>query len=358
MTTLTKNLIKNYDLICVVGPTASGKSELAVKLAKKYNGEIISADSRQIYRGLNIGSGKVEGQWKTVKNDCGMNSGVTTGTRKDKRQAGVREVFVYKSIPHYLIDEASPRIQYSVAKFQLRARATIADIIKRGKMPIICGGTGQWIDAVVYDNNFPQVKPDKETRAMLSQLSKEEMFTILKRLDPHRAAEIDKNNPHRLIRALEIVMTTGKPVPKLSGSLNNATLNNIQSATVKPTFKNYKVLWLGLNPDMKTLEKNISKRLTDRMKIGMLKEVDKLHKPTSQGGAGLSWKKLEAFGLEYKYCALFLENKIPLEDLQQGIIIATRQYAKRQLTWWKRNPVIHWSTNPNQLLALAKKHLF
>ncbi len=318
MKTLTKNLIKSYDLICVVGPTASGKSELAVKLAKKYNGEIISADSRQIYKGMDIGSGKVEGKWQTV-----------TDTKKT-------EVFVYKTIPHYLIDEANPRAQYSAAKFQRRARAAISDILNRGKLPIICGGTGHWIDAVVYESNFPKVKPDSSIRQMLSHLTKQEMFEMLKRLDPHRAAEIDKNNPHRLIRALEIVITTGRPVPKLSGNLDEPTKD-------RQTFNDYKILWLGLNPSMETLEKNIAKRLKERLKFGMINEVSELHKPTTQGGAGLSWKKLEAFGLEYKYCALFLQNKIPLEDLQQGILVASRQYAKRQLTWWKRNTDINWS---------------
>lgn len=311
---MKKSEQKIFDLICVVGPTASGKSELAVQLAKQFNGEIISADSRQIYQGMDIGSGKVEGQWKNIK---------STG-----------QVYMYKSIPHYLIDEANPRTQYSAAKFQRRARAKIAEIIKRGKVPIICGGTGHWIDAVVYDNNFPQVKPDKETRAMLSHLTTLEMFEMLKRLDPHRAAEIDKKNPHRLIRALEIVIATGKPVPKLSGDTD--------AITKTKTFKNYKIRWIGLNPKMEVLEKNIAKRLKARLKLGMIGEVKKLHQPTSQGGFGLSWKKLESFGLEYKYCALLLQNKIPLEDLEQGILIASRQYAKRQLTWWKRNNDISW----------------
>ncbi len=333
MNTLTKNLIKSYDLICVVGPTASGKSELAVKLAKKYNGEIISADSRQIYKGMDIGSGKVEGKWQAVTDTKKI------GTKNPKRSSKKTKVFIYKTIPHYLIDEANPRAQYSAAKFQRRARAAINDILNRGKLPIICGGTGHWIDAVVYESNFPKVKPDSTIRQMLSHLTKQEMFEMLKKLDPHRAAELDKNNPHRLIRALEIVITTGKPVPKLSGNLDESTQE-------RQTFNDYKILWLGLNPSMETLEKNIAKRLKERLKIGMINEVSELHKPTTQGGAGLSWKKLEAFGLEYKYCALFLQNKIPLEDLQQGILVASRQYAKRQLTWWKRNTDIHWLDKP------------
>lgn len=331
----------HYDLICVVGPTASGKSELAVALAKKYNGEIISADSRQIYKGLDIGSGKVEGKWQTVTDRNKV------GVKNPKQSSKKTEVFVYKTIPHYLIDEASPSAQYSAAKFQRRARATISDILNRGKLPIICGGTGHWIDAVVYDTNFPKVKPDKSIRAMLSQLSKEEMHTMLQKIDRRRAAEIDKNNPHRLMRALEIVLTTGQPIPE---------------QTNQSYYKNLRVLWLGLNPDMKVLEKNIAKRLKARLKIGMLKEVKNLHspikKPSVKYTRGLSWKKLESFGLEYKYCALYLENKISEQELEQSIQIASRQYAKRQLTWWKRNKEIVWTTTEPKALALAKKLLY
>lgn len=343
---INKSLILNSDIICVVGPTASGKSELAVKLAKKYNGEIISADSRQIYRGMDIGSGKVEGKWlsknKFIKPDKAV--------AKRGSVAVPKKIFVYKNIPHYLIDEASPSAQYSAAKFQRRARAALADILHRGKLPIICGGTGHWIDAVIYESNFPKVKPNSAIRQMLSHLTKQEMFEMLIKLDPRRAIEIDKNNPHRIIRALEIVITTGKPVPKLSTDLN-------QSKEDQQTFNDYKVLWLGLNPSMETLEKNIAKRLKERLKLGMIREVVNLHKPKKQGGSGLSWKRLEAFGLEYKYCALYLQDKISKQELEQSILIASRQYAKRQMTWWKRNKEIVWATTESKAIALAKKLL-
>ncbi len=340
---INKSRIHNYDIICVVGPTASGKSELAVKLAKKYDGEIISADSRQIYEGMNIGSGKVEGKWFTVNSQ-------TKHRRTGPKSFKDSKVFVYKNIPHYLIDEASPSAQYSAAKFQRRARAALVDILRRGKLPIICGGTGHWIDAVVYESNFPKVKPSSAIRQMLSHLTKQEMFEMLIKLDPRRAIEIDKNNPHRLIRALEIVITTGKPVPKLSGNLDEST-KELQ------TFNDYKILWLGLNPSMETLEKNIAKRLKERLRIGMIREVENLHKPKKQGGSGLSWKRLEAFGLEYKYCALYLQDKISKQELEQSILIASRQYAKRQLTWWKRNKEIVWATTESKSLTLAKKLL-
>lgn len=281
-------------VIVIVGPTASGKSEIAVQLAKKLNGEIISADSRQIYKGLDIGSGKVEGKWE-------------------------KTVFVYKGIPHYLIDEASPRVQYSALRFQKKARAVIADIFARGKQPIICGGTGHWIDAVMFDQQFPTVKPNAKLRTKLGKLSATELFNRLKKLDPTRAATIDNKNPHRLIRALEIVMGSGKLVPVITST---------------PFYKHS--VWIGLNPNFEALEKKIQKRLNDRLKQGMLTEVTNLR------DQGLSWKKLESFGLEYKYCALYLQNQVSYPELQQQLSIAIRQYAKRQITWWKRNKNIRW----------------
>ncbi len=284
-------------IIVVVGPTASGKSELAVKIAKKIGGEIISADSRQIYKGLDIGSGKVEGTWKNG-------------------------VFIYKGVPHYLINEVSPRTQHTVAKFQKKARKTIADIIKRGKVPVICGGTGHWADSVIFGQALPEVKPDAKLRAKLSKLTTPNLFKLLQNLDPGRAAEIDEKNPRRLVRALEIVMSTGKPVPKAN-----------QNPEV---YGNFTVEWIGLNPGMEVLEKKIKKRLHERFKQGMIKEVAALRK------SGLSWKRLEAFGLEYKFCALYLQNKINKEELETQLFTAIRQYAKRQMTWFKRNKNIRW----------------
>lgn len=309
-------------LIIVVGPTASGKSELAVRIAKQVNGEIISADSRQIYRGLDIGSGKVLGKW------------VKLASSKDAgKNAANKKVFLYKGIPHYLIDEASPRAQFSVARFQKNAQRAISDIFNRGKTPIICGGTGHWIDAVVFGQTLPKVKPDAKLRAKLTKLSTAQMFAKLQKLDPDRAAKIDAKNPRRLIRALEIVLTTGEPVPKLKANQNQLIKKN----------PGLRVLWLGLSPDQKILERKIKTRLQKRIKLGMVDEVAKLHQP--KAGVGLSWKKLESFGLEYKYCALYLQGKISKVEMEKLAYTAIRQYAKRQMTWWKRNHEITWLKN-------------
>lgn len=307
-------------IIVVLGPTASGKSELAVKLAKSLEksggAEIISADSRQVYTGLDIGSGKVEGQFvKTHQTN--------SGSHPD------RLVYMYKNIPHFLIDVASPLRQFSVTRFQKMARAAILDILARGKTPIICGGTGQWIDAVVFEQTIPEVAPNSKLRAQLEKLNPAQMFAKLSKLDPVRARNIDSKNPRRLIRALEIVYSTGKGVPPLQA---------------KPKIWNdFEIEWIGLNPGMEILEKNIAKRLKERLKNGMLKEVENLHTPkTASKVTGLSWKRLESFGLEYKFCALYLQKKITYEDLEEQLYRAIRQYAKRQMTWFKRNKEIKW----------------
>ncbi len=300
--------VKN-SVIVVIGPTSSGKSELAVKLAKRIDGEIISADSRQIYRGMDIGSGKVPGQWRIV---------------------GGRKIYIYKNVPHYLIDEASPRRQYTVARFQKRATEIIDEIHRRGKTPIICGGTAHWIDALVFGQRMPAVQPDAKLRAKLAKMSPAQMFAELAKLDPERAREIDAHNPRRLVRALEIVMTTGKPVPKLQRS------------------EKYKVTWLGIKPESEILRSNIEKRLKSRLKAGMLAEVKKLR------SSGLSWKRLVSFGLEYRFCALHLQGKISRAELEPLLLTAINQFTKRQMTWWKRNPAIKWSDDPISLQSALR----
>lgn len=290
-------------LFIVVGPTASGKSEFAVKLAKELNGEIVSADSRQVYIGLDLGSGKVPGRWVKFN--------------------GGKLEYLYKKVPHHLIDVASPLRQYSVARYQKAARAAILDIVARGKTPIICGGTGHWIDNVVFEQVLPAVAPDFKLRSRLNKLSAEKMFEMLKKLDPKRAAEIDAKNPRRLIRALEIVMSTGKPVPNSEKKLK--------------VWEGFDLQWIGLNPGMEILEDKIQKRLDERFEEGLLDEVKNLHSTTR-----LSWKRLESFGLEYKFCALFLQKKITEAEMHEQLYRAIRQYAKRQMTWWKRNADIQW----------------
>lgn len=318
---------KPNKILVLIGPTASGKSELGVSLAKEFNGEIISADSRQVYKGMDLGTGKVAGSWiKTSKSkfgSFGYNSGHSD------------YVYVYKNVIHHCIDFVNPKVRFSVARFQKITKKIIADILKRGKLPILLGGTGHWIDAVIFNQSLPKVKPNPQLRKSLEKESAETLYSKLTNLDPVRASTIDKFNKRRLIRALEIVITTGKPVPILSP-------NPLALST----------LWLATTLPQQILYKKIEKRLKERFKLGMIKEVEKLKK------SGLSYKRLESFGLEYKFIALYLQKKITYKEMEEKLLFAIKHYSKRQLTWWKKNKNILWiEPNFKKSVKLVEKFL-
>lgn len=330
---------KPYPLVVLVGPTASGKSELAVRLARRFNGEIISADSRQIYKGLDLGTGKVKGKWRTDKSYKARPS---------------HKSYFYKSVSHHLIDFIKPNQQYSAALFQRDTKKAIADVLRRSKLPILCGGTAHWINAVVYNQILPNVKPNAKLRLRLEKNTADELYYKLAKLDPMRAKTIDRHNKRRLIRALEIISATGKPVPQ-------PTIQN-------PQPENYNLLWLGINPPQKTLYQKIDARLKQRIKAGMINEVEQLHRghplPLGEGlgvrvqrKSGLSWKRLINFGLEYKYVALYLQKKLARKEMLAQLSFAIKHYSKRQMTWWKKNKEIKWVKNPKQAEVLTKKFL-
>lgn len=299
-------------ILVILGPTASGKSDLAVNIARKihkdftspYGGaEIISADSRQVYKGLDLGSGKI--------------------TKKEMR-----------NIPHYLLDVASPKKVFTVTQFQKLGQKAIKKIQANNKLPIICGGTGLYIDALVFDKQFPEVPPQPKLRKKLEKLSAQKLFEKLKKLDPQRAKNIDQYNRRRLIRALEIVITTKKPVPQISAQ-------KLKQQT----------LFIGIKKSSEKLKKLIAKRLAKRLKIGMIKEVEDLHKQ------GLSWKRLDNLGLEYRFISRYLRGLLDKKEIENLIIKESLKYAKRQMTWFKRNPQIHWITNKKESLHLIKNFL-
>ncbi len=295
-------------IIALVGPTASGKSALGVFLAQKLGGEIISADSRQVYRKLNIGTGKIT-----------------------KREM--------KGVPHHMLDVASLKKQFSADDFVRLGEKACFVILQKTKIPIVVGGTGLYVDALLGRTILPDVPPNQKLREQLEQQTTEQLFTQLKKLDPRRARAIEPKHKRRIIRAIEIAYALGKnPVPK--------------------TKKKYEVLWLGINIPEKKLGANIHIRLFARMRGGMVAEAKKLHRE------GLSYKRMEELGLEYRYLALFLQGKITREKLEQEIERGNWQYTKRQMRWFKRNPDIHWVKNPpdsragkSKALQLAKKFL-
>jgi len=293
----------NKKIIVIVGPTASGKSEMAVKLARKFKGEIISADSRQVYKGMDIGTGKI--------------------TKKEMM-----------GIPHHLLDVASPKRKFSVAQYKKLAEKAIRNIFKKGKIPILCGGTGFYIKTVIDNIKIPEVKPDWRLRKKLEKKTPKELYQILKKLDKQRAKTIEKENPRRLIRAIEIVMKTKKPVPCLK----------------KETLP-YSLLIIGISKPKNELKELIKKRLLKRLKKGMVKEVKKLRK------SGLSWKRLESFGLEYKWVSRYLEKKISFCDMLEKLERDINRFSKKQIAWFKKDKRIHWVKNYSQSQILVKKFL-
>lgn len=308
-------------IIVIVGQTSSGKSDVAIKLANLFDGEIISADSRQVYRGMNIGTGKVTGFLRPAI--------------ISKRSASRDLIFVSENIPHHLIDVASPRTEYNASKFKRAAGKAIRDILSRGKLPIICGGTGFWIKAIVDNVVFPEVKPDKKLREKLQKFDAEKLFQKLQKLDPKRAESIDRRNKVRLIRALEIIQTLGQ-VPKPQ----------------KKKRTDYEFLQIGLDWPKEELYARIKKRLDNRFGQGMIQEVSDLHFQNK-----ISWKRLERFGLEYRFIALFLQDKISETEMREKLFEASKDYAKRQLTWFKKDRRIIWQKNYTEIKSAVSEFI-
>ncbi len=295
---------KNNKILVITGPTATGKSTLAVELAKMFHGEIISADSRQVYRGLDIGSAKI--------------------TREEM-----------DGIPHHLIDIADPRNVFTVAEFKKLADTKIAEIISQGKFPILCGGTGMYISAVIDNQEFPEVAPDEKLRSELEHLSTEELFEQLQNIDPVRSESIDRHNPIRLIRAIEIAKALGS-VP-------------VQSDTSSP----YDVLIIALRFPKNELDAKIAQRVTDRIPA-LFTEIRNLL------AKGVSSEQLRRFGLEYRYGNDYVTGKILLDEFIETLTIKTIQFAKRQVTWWKHDKRVHWMnpvSDKQKILKLVQDFL-
>ncbi len=337
-------------IIAILGPTSSGKSDIAIKLARKFNGEIISADSRQIYRGLDIGTGKVPSDSFSPV----LGGDVATYSSGQRGQKG-NNVFFSEGIPHYMINIVSPRTNFSAAQFKKRADKIIADILQRGKLPIICGGTGFWIKAVVDNVIYPEVKPNWVLRNMLRNKSAKELYNQLKRLDPTRAKTIDKNNPVRLIRAIEICKTLGSvpsPQPLPTGQAGSPDYGRGGKSYPSPPYSGemsrrnrrdregteYAFLQIGIKLPKEKLHQNIKTRLKKRFQTGMIQEVKKLHFKDR-----ISWKRLGSFGLGYNLIPKYLKGEIKTEEeLFEKIYQAEKDYAKRQMTWFQKDKRIVW----------------
>lgn len=271
----------------VCGPTATGKSDYAVELALRIGSEVISADSRQIYRGMDLGTGKI--------------------TRVEM-----------KGVPHHLLDIRNPDEDFSVEEFQKLAFEKIEEILARGKTPIICGGTGFFIQSVVDNIIFPTAPANPALRAELENKDLTDLQEILKNIPMEDGAKVDTENKRRVIRAIELGHALGK-IP-----------------AIKYGEQKYDFKIIGLDKTDAELQERIEKRLTARIEAGMIDEVRKLH------DSGISWNRLENFGLEYRYIAEFLQNKITEEQMIETLKLKIWQYAKRQRTWFKRDKRIKW----------------
>ena len=297
--------MKSSPVIAVVGPTSSGKSGLAVWLAQKFNGEIISADSRQVYRGLDIGSGKVPRDPLSKSYNLKAKS------------------YLHQGIPHHLLDVANSKKVFSAAQYQKLANRAIVNIIRHGKTPIICGGAGFYIDTLRGKIALPPTPPNPKLRAKLEKLSTEKLGDKLRTLDPKRFGNIDLKNRPRLIRAIEITTTLGR-----------SKTFSCQGRTLTCDW-----LMIGIKLDSEKLKKKINARLKFRINHGLIDEVRKLHKN------GLSWRRLDALGLEYRYVTRYLRGLISKKELTKELETAIWHYAKRQMTWFKRDQTIHWTKN-------------
>lgn len=281
--------ITQAEVVAIVGPTASGKTALSIELAKQYNGEIINGDSMQIYKELNIGTAKIT----------------------EEEMEGV---------PHHLLSFLEPTDSFSVADYQKIVRAKIADIQARGKLPILVGGTGLYVQAVLFDFQFTDEQVDEKARnvyyAELEELGPEAMHAKLAMLDPKTAETIHPNNTRRVIRALEMIELSG--VSKASEAQNRGEI---------PLY-NHLILGLGQNMDREELYDRINRRVDIMMEKGLLEEVKGLWQQNIRGV-----QSIQAIG--YKELYDFLDGKCSLEEAVESLKQNSRRYAKRQLTYFR-----------------------
>ena len=289
-------------VIVICGPTASGKTALSIELAKKINGEIVSADSMQIYKDMNIGSAKVT---------------------KDEMDG----------IKHYLIDVVSPDERYSVADYKKAAKAAIKEILENNKTPIIVGGTGLYVDSLIYEIEYNNIKIDEEYRELLKSIKEneglEKLYKMAQEIDPEAMKKISKNDYKRISRVLEIYHETGK----------TKTQQEAESR-LKEIPYNYKVF--AIDYERKKLYDRINKRVDIMIENGLIKEVQNLLNKYQEFPTAMQ-------GLGYKEVKQYLENQISKEEMIEKIKQESRRYAKRQITWFKKNDNTIWINGLNSI---------
>ena len=287
--------MKNNKVIAVVGATASGKSAYAVDLAEKIGGEIISADSRLVYKGMNIGTAK----------------------------PAIDEM---RGIPHYMIDIVEPYINYSAGLYAKEAKKHVKDILSRGKTPVIAGGTGLYFRILLENYKLPDVEPDYKLREELSKLSFDELSQILSDLDKNALNTLERNDKKKIIRYIEIVKLTGLPLSKACGKNDD---------------KEFDIEWIGLNFPREELYERINKRVDLMVEQGLVEETKYLLKKY-----GRIPNIVDTIG--YKEIISYLDGELTLDEAKNKLKQNTRNYAKRQLTWFRKNENINWNCYPEK----------
>lgn len=286
----------NYNLITILGPTAVGKTSLAAKLAKKFNGEIISADSRQVYKGMDIGTGKDLNDY-IVEND---------------------------KVPYHLIDVISPEEEFDLYKFTQYFNTAFEDITNRNKIPFLVGGTGLYLHSILSGYNLAAVDFKSKRAEELSKLNKQELTNTLLNTKTDLHNTTDLTDKKRIIKAILIAEQSSK------------------KENQKPSINS---LTIGVKLDREEIKKRITKRLKERLQNGMIEEAKKLIDD------GISHDKLQFFGLEYKYLSLYLQGKLNYNDMYQKLNSAIHNFAKRQMTWFrkmeKEGITINWINGNN-----------
>ena len=295
-------------IIVIVGPTGAGKTGIALTLAQEFNGEIVSADSRTIYKEMNVG---------TAKPPQDINQeGRIHGSIKDLFS---QAPYMVQGIPHWGFDLIPPSQGYDVAQFADFAQHTIKSILDRGKLPIVVGGSGLYIQAIVDNPSFSQVKPNSRLREELNNVTLEQLQSRLAKIDPEAYGMIDIQNPRRLIRAIEVVESTGQPW-------------SMQQTKEVPYVD---ALQIGIDIERSLLYKRIDERIDKMIAEGLVNEVRILLKKYGADAPGMT-------GIGYRQIVEFLEGRMSLRESILELKKDTRHYAKRQLTWFKRDVRIEW----------------
>ncbi len=328
---------KNIRVIAVVGPTASGKSEVGVRLAQAFDGEVICVDSRTVYKEMDVGTAKPTGvkgeKWQKRDPEDKYDRG---GVKEEKALPwDINKLFepsaiVVEGVPHWGINLVKPDEPFTVADFVAYTTKKIADVYARGKTPILVGGTGLYFRALLDGLTLTDVEPDPALRVELEAKSTEELAELLGEYDPDAIEGIDVDNRRRLIRALEIVMTTGE------------TLASQQKKVVTP----YDVCYLGVEIEREALYERINARVDQMIALGLIDEARVLQKKYGIESPAMT-------GIGYRQLAAFFAGRMPLRDAVEKIKVDTRHYAKRQLTWFKADARVQWIADAKAAIAAA-----